>query len=140
MKKNLETIKYVSNNNMEEPTFTLYIEILTKALYQIQHIEGANLELDLVKYEHMIEATNPQLKGFVQQICKSTQARDWVIFNAIRETWEAINMMSTLGYLKDLDDDENDVEEGADKVSKEIEEALDTSSRLAAEIYKIEHW
>ncbi|RIB27983.1 hypothetical protein C2G38_2159173 [Gigaspora rosea] len=41
---------------------------------------------------------------------------------------------------KDLDDEENDIEEGADEVSKEIEEAQDTSSKLAAEIYNIEHW
>ncbi|RIB27901.1 hypothetical protein C2G38_2159422 [Gigaspora rosea] len=41
---------------------------------------------------------------------------------------------------KYLDDDENDVEEGANEVSEEIEKALDTLSRLVAEIYEIEHW
>ncbi|RIB07132.1 hypothetical protein C2G38_2215363 [Gigaspora rosea] len=41
---------------------------------------------------------------------------------------------------EDLDDDENDIEEGVDEVSEEIKEALDTSFKLAAEIYNIEHW
>ncbi|RIB05396.1 hypothetical protein C2G38_2219736 [Gigaspora rosea] len=40
---------------------------------------------------------------------------------------------------EDLDDDENDIEEGVDEVSEEIEKALDTSSKLAAEIYNIEY-
>ncbi|RIB17927.1 hypothetical protein C2G38_2186075 [Gigaspora rosea] len=58
LKKNLEPIKPVSNNNME---------ILTKALYHIQRREGANLELDPVKFKHMIKATNSQLKGLTIQ-------------------------------------------------------------------------
>ncbi|RIB17665.1 hypothetical protein C2G38_2186720 [Gigaspora rosea] len=105
-KKNLETIKPVSNNNTEESTFASYIEILTKALYQIQRIEGANLELDLVKFEHMIEATNPQLKGFFNYLMNAIIPKECSAYNlevglylmASGVTWEAINTMSTLGY------------------------------------------
>ncbi|RIB21323.1 hypothetical protein C2G38_2176936 [Gigaspora rosea] len=249
------------NQRRQEPTFASYIEILTKALYQIECIEGANLELDPVKFKYMIEATNPQLKGLRNKFVNQHKLEVGLYLMASGATWEAINMMSTLGYSKnlfhvynidnyytihenrrpdtiststanhfatcvaipviehfsvqltfngvsvhnpenieaskiccddnsmvyvcghdyhdacynkkckyceeyykrgifknvnsflkriekgenkltkeDLDDDKKDVEEVADEVSEKIEEALDTSSRLAAEIYKIEHW
>ncbi|RIB24963.1 hypothetical protein C2G38_2241710 [Gigaspora rosea] len=132
-KKNSETIKPVSNNNTEEPTFASYIDILTKALYYIQRREGASLELDPAKFERMIEATNPQLKGFFNYIMNAIIPKERFAYNinelkksifglcymlaglrnkfvnqhklevglylmASGATWEAINMMSTLGY------------------------------------------
>ncbi|RIB13263.1 hypothetical protein C2G38_2041126 [Gigaspora rosea] len=45
-------------------TFVLSIEMLTEVLYNQQRREHASLELDPTKFVSMIEATNPQLKGF----------------------------------------------------------------------------
>ncbi|RIB00910.1 hypothetical protein C2G38_2256444 [Gigaspora rosea] len=116
-----KTIKPVSNNNTEEPTFASYIDILTKALYHIQRKDGASLELDPVKFERMIEATNPQLKGFFNYIMNTIIPKERSAYNineskksivglcymlaevglylmASGAAWEAINTISTLGY------------------------------------------
>ncbi|RIB05675.1 hypothetical protein C2G38_2219021 [Gigaspora rosea] len=88
-KKNSETIKPVSNNNTEEPTFASYIDILTKALYHIQRRDGASLELDPAKFERMIEATNPQLKGFFNYIMNAIIPKEHSAYN-INESKKSI--------------------------------------------------
>ena len=40
------------------------MQMLTKVLYHQQRQKHANLELDPLKFEHMIENDNSQLKGF----------------------------------------------------------------------------
>ncbi|RIB14570.1 hypothetical protein C2G38_2040077 [Gigaspora rosea] len=62
-----------------------------------------------------------------------------VIFENINSFLKQIEKGENKLMKEDLDDDENDVEEGADEVFKEIEKALDTSFGLAAKIYEIEH-
>src|SRR5260363_256415 len=45
-------------------TFASRIQALTRVLYRLQHQESANLELDPVKFENIIESADPQLEGF----------------------------------------------------------------------------
>ncbi|RIB29011.1 hypothetical protein C2G38_2028058 [Gigaspora rosea] len=66
-----------------------------------------------------------------------TSCNGWIVVSILVNDLERGENKLT---KEDLDDDENDVEKGTDEVSEKIEEALDTSFRLAAEIYKIEHW
>ncbi|RIB27634.1 hypothetical protein C2G38_2240004 [Gigaspora rosea] len=61
--KKIQKQLYLYQIIIQEPTFALYIDILTKALYHIQRRDSASLELDPAKFERMIEATNPQLKA-----------------------------------------------------------------------------
>ncbi|RIB25938.1 hypothetical protein C2G38_2241095 [Gigaspora rosea] len=72
--------------------------ILTKALYHIQRRDGASLELDIAKFERMIEATNPQLKGLRNKFVNQHKLEVGLYLMASGATWEAINTMSTLGY------------------------------------------
>ncbi|RIB01465.1 hypothetical protein C2G38_2230745 [Gigaspora rosea] len=76
-------------NAGKEPIFASYIDILTKALYHIQRRDGASLELDPAKFEHMIEATNPQLKGFFNYIMNAIIPKERFAYN-INESKKSI--------------------------------------------------
>ncbi|RIB14569.1 hypothetical protein C2G38_2194725 [Gigaspora rosea] len=84
----------------EKPTFTLYIEILTKALYQIQRIEGANLELDPVKFEHMIKATIPQLKRFFNYLMNAIIPKERSVYNVNESKKSIVGLCYMLAGLR----------------------------------------
>src|SRR5260363_164195 len=45
-------------------TFTSKVQALTRVLYHWQYQKSANLELDPMKFENIIENADPQLEGF----------------------------------------------------------------------------
>ncbi|CAG8790349.1 4966_t:CDS:2, partial [Acaulospora morrowiae] len=79
--KVLELIELRSNNNNLDFTFASNIQVLTKALYNQQRRECAGLQLDPIKFEHMIENANPQLKGFFNYIINTIISKERLAYS-----------------------------------------------------------
>jgi hypothetical protein len=45
------------------------LEMLTKALHNLQRKEGIDVELDPIKFQDLIEKEQPPLKGFFKEMC-----------------------------------------------------------------------
>lgn len=55
--------------------------MLTNVLYNKQRRESANLELDPIKFQHMIEEANPELTGFFSSMVNAIIPKDRSAYN-----------------------------------------------------------
>ena len=66
---------------INDSTFASNVKLLTNVLYNKQRRESANLELDPIQFQHMIEEANPELIGFFSSMVNAIIPKDRSAYN-----------------------------------------------------------
>ena len=111
--------------------FASKIQTLTKVLYSQQRQEHASLELDPLKFEHMIEEANPQLKGLFNFMTNMIIPKERSAHNINESKKSIVGLCYMMAGLRNKFVNQHKLEVGLYLMASGTTwEAIDTMSRL----------